>query len=76
MTDYAIRELVCAITMQAVKDYVSGDKAQKRAVLHDLRSPYMEQLTNGMSSTVALQLELHPDAIAERMRKYKEQKEN
>lgn len=73
MRDECVRELACAITMQAVKDYLAeNDKAQRRAILKDLRSPYMELLTGGMSSTIVNQLELHPGEIAERMRKYKE----
>lgn len=74
MTDTNIRELACAITMQAVRDYfAAGVTPKKRAtILKDLRSSWMETITNGTSILVAEQLELHPEAIAERLRRNNE----
>jgi hypothetical protein len=67
MSDVAIRNLAAAITLQAVKDFVSGTLKQQKTILKDLRSSRMNFITNGMSTVVAEQLELHPDEIAERL---------
>lgn len=68
MTDNSIRNLACAIIMQAVKDYFSQPK-NHNAILRELRSPYMEFLTNGTSILVAEQLELYPKEIRRRLQK-------
>lgn len=72
--DYNIRQLTAAIVYQAVKDYCNKKttKEERRVVLKDLRSPYMDLLTNGTSVIVARELELHPDEIKARIRKHKE----
>jgi len=66
--DQNLRQLACAITLQAVKDFVAGDEANRRAILKDLRSPYMDFITSGTSLVVADELERNPDEIAERIR--------
>ena len=70
MTTSAIRQLVCAITMQAVRDYfATGVTAKKQqSILRDLRSKWMDFITDGTSVAVADQLELHPDEIRKRVR--------
>ena len=74
MKDTAIRNLACAVMMQAVRDFCKSHENSKErtAILKDLRSNWMDLLTDGMSITVAKQLELHPDEIAERIRKNKD----
>lgn len=71
MTDANIRNLAAAITLQAVKDYfdATGEPKQQNAILKELRSPYMDLLTNGTSLAVADQLEKNPKEIAERLNK-------
>lgn len=81
MTDLAVRELACAIMLQAAKDYFIKEKyktekkteamfiKKRKTILEDLRSSYMDLLSNGTSIVVAEQLELHPDEIAERLNK-------
>ena len=69
MTDANIRSLACAILMQAVKDYLYTTPEKQAVILKDLRSPYMDLLTNGTSIVVADQLELHPEEIRERLRR-------
>ena len=71
MTNANVRELACAITMQAVKDYFEdGIKPKKRKfILKELRSAWMETITDGMSIVVAERLEKHPKEIAERLRR-------
>lgn len=69
MSDIAIRNLTAAITLQAVKDFVNGNDIERSIILKDLRSPRMDFMTGGQSVFVAEQLELHPDEIAERIRR-------
>lgn len=84
MTDANIRTLVCEIIMQAARDYFTKDEykteekteemfAKKRkAILKDLRSSYMDFISNGTSVIVAEKLERHPEEIAARLRKHHE----
>ena len=85
MTDYAIRQLASAIILQAVRDYFIKkeyktvkkteemfDKKRKE-IIKDLRSAYMDMLSNGQSIIVAEQLEKHPEEIAVRLHKYEEE---
>ena len=67
MTDQNIRNLACAIILQAVRDYFRSSSGQKAVILKDLRSPYMDMLSNGTSVLVAEQLELHPEEIKARL---------
>jgi hypothetical protein len=68
MNDTSIRNLACAITMQAVRDYFA-DKDKQHQILKDLRSPWMDFITGGLSVMTADQLEKHPNEIKARMRK-------
>lgn len=72
--DYNIRQLTAAIVYQAVKDYCNKKttKEQQKVILKDLRSSYMDLLTDGDSVIIARELELRPHEIAGRIRKYKE----
>ena len=72
MNDANIRQLACAILMQAVRDYFRSSAAKKAIILADLRSDYMDTITKGLSLTVAEQLELHPEEIRERLYKNRE----
>lgn len=84
MNDANIRNLACAIVLQAVRDYFTKEEyktekkteemfAKKRkTILKDLRSSYMNLITQGTSIIVAEQLELHPEEIAARMRQHHE----
>lgn len=73
MIESSIRNLACAICMQAAKDYFATENPDERKViLKDLRSKYMEFITNGTSVAVADQLEMNPNEIRDRMRRYHE----
>ncbi len=75
MTKKSIRELACAILMQAVRDYVANGTTyeERQQILKDLRSTRMEFITNGLSIVTADQLELHPDEIRQRVRRDSEE---
>lgn len=70
---YNARQLVMTIIYRAAEDYcfTVSDK-KKQAILKDLRSPCMNDISNGMSILVAEQLELHPEEIAERLQRHSE----
>ena len=71
MKDTQARELACAITMQAVRDYFAPNvtEEKQKKILKELRSKWMDFITNGLSITVAKQLEENPDEIRERLRR-------
>lgn len=66
-----IRDLACAILLQAAKDYCNPKATddKKKEILKDLRSKRMDFITQGTSRVVAEQLESHPEQIAERLRR-------
>jgi hypothetical protein len=68
---HQIRSLAAATVMQAVQDYFQAPNEQKQ-ILRDLRSEWMQYLSNGISLTVAEQLERNPKQIRARLRKFKE----
>lgn len=88
MNDANLRNLACAIILQAAKDYFTKEEylteektetmfiRKRKAILKDLRSSYMDTLSNGTSIIVAEQLELHPEEIAARLRQHYEMEEN
>lgn len=68
MRDYNIRQLSCAVVMQAVEDYFKTTTGNKQQILKDLRSKWMDTFTDGTSVIVAEQLELHPEEIRARLK--------
>ena len=66
-----VKELAAATILQAVKDYFdcASEPKKQAVILKDLRSSWMDLLTNGMSVVVAERLENHPAEIAERLNK-------
>ena len=82
MTDKNIHDLACAIVLQAVRDYFTKDKykskdktektfpKKQKRILKDLRSEYMNFITDGLSVVVAEKLESNPKEIRARLRKY------
>lgn len=76
MSDFAIRQLAAAVTLQAVKDFFHSSTKKKRIILKDLRSGWMRNFTNGTSVNVAEQLEKNPEEIRERLRKHAKEEED
>ena len=72
-TNYNYRNLGCAIVLQATKDYFESTPAMQRAILKDLRSGHLSMLSDGISLTVADELESNPKEIAIRLKRYKEE---
>lgn len=69
MNETGIKNLVAAITLQAVRDYFQSTDGGKKVILKELRSPWMQMLTDGQSEVVAEQLEKHPKEIEARIRR-------
>lgn len=72
MNNSGIDNLISAIIMQAVKDYCRGDDDEKKTILKELRSPWMNGITGGRSIIVAEQLEKNCSDITARLIKYHE----
>ena len=82
--DNLVRNLMCAVLLQAVKDYV-GETAEcnksnlpayyfdKDTIIRDLKSDRMMTLTDGMSSTVAYALQTNADNIKDNLSKLVEE---
>ena len=69
--DACIRNLACAILLQATKDYFNPKTSpeMRKSILKDLRSARLKFISGDMSAIVADQIEAHPEEIAERLRK-------
>ena len=68
------RQLIASVILQGARDYCRTNSETKRsAILNDLRSSRMKVMSDGMSAIVAEQLELHPEEIAERLRRNNEE---
>ena len=68
MYEQNVKQLVAAILLQAVEDYVSGNYNRKN-ILRELRSKHMERLSGDMGRIVADRLEFHLDEVAENIGK-------
>lgn len=63
-----IRQLSASVLLQAVRDYCRAPSETHRiTILNELRSPYMDFLSNGMATVVADQLEKNYEAIKARL---------
>ena len=68
------RQLFMTVIHRAVKEYCCSDSEPRRkAILKDLRSPYMDCVSDGMSVIAADQLEKNGDAIKARILKEEEE---
>ena len=75
--DYAVRQLACAVVLQAARDFARGTEEQRQQIIQDLRSPWMQDFTSNTSCVVASQLENHPQEIIARLLKQEmEEEEN
>ena len=63
-----IKNLACAVMLQATKDYFKSTEPQQRQIIKDLRSTWMEQFSNGLSLVVANELIKNPEKIQERIK--------
>lgn len=67
---FFIRNLASAVLLQAVKDYCQGSEKEKRDVIKDLNSKWMDELTQGLSKVYAEKLLKNSEEITERVAKH------
>lgn len=65
--DTSVKNLGAAIIMQAVKDYFNATSYQKREIIKDLKSDWLDFITNGTSIIVAERLTTNPEEIKNRI---------
>lgn len=71
---YNARQLVMTIVHKAVRDYCkSKSEPRRKAILAELRSSYMDSISDGISVIAAEQLENNYDAIKARVLKEEEE---
>lgn len=71
---YNARQLFMTVVHRAVVDYCrSASESRKAAILKELRSKYMDCVSDGMSVIVAEQLEKNCDIIRARILKEEEE---
>lgn len=69
ITEEAIKNLASATLLQAAKDYCRADtKVDKRVILKELNSDWMDLITDGESFIVAEQLPMNERAIRKRLK--------
>ena len=62
-----IRNLASAVLLQAAKDYCDGTDKERAKISEELRSEWVQELTQGISLVVAEQLEKNWKVIAPRL---------
>lgn len=68
MYEENVKQLVAAILLQAVEDYVSG-KYDRKNILRELRSKHIERIAGDMGRITADRLEFHFDEVAKNLGK-------
>lgn len=78
-----IHNIGVSICLRAVRDYCNPDiqdrrrfktkSGEKKSILADLKGRWMIELTDGLSETIAKELETNEDAIKERLKYVKEE---
>ena len=63
------KRLGYAIAFQALKDYFDSSTAQKRVIIKDLRSHWMDWITDGLSVQLADRLKSDPKGVERRFKR-------
>jgi hypothetical protein len=70
------KQLGYAIALQAIRDFFKTNSERSKAkIIKDLKSPYMDLLTNGLSIILAEKLETNPAEIEARIKKQESEEE-
>ena len=66
------RQLGASITLQAIRDFIEARHEPKKqaAIIKQLRSPYMELISDGLSPMLAEKLETRPREVCNRVKKF------
>ena len=70
------KQLGYAVLGQAIKDFFNGSVPQQQKIIKDLKSPWMDWLTNGLSIVAAKQLKENPGKIRRKLKKGEKNYEN
>ena len=68
MFEENVKQLVAAILLQAVEDYVLA-RCNRKTILRELRSKHMERLSGDMGRITADRLEFHLEEVAKNLGK-------
>lgn len=63
------QQLGYAVAVQAIKDFFEGTDKQKKAIIKQLRSPWMNFITNELAWRLAEELETNPKEVRRRFKK-------
>lgn len=68
--DECYRELGAVITYQAIRDFIACRKepAKRAAIIKQLKSPYMDLISNGLAPILAEKLETNPREVCNRVK--------
>ena len=63
------KQLGYAVAVQALKDFFNGTDKQKQAIIKQLKSKWMNFITNNLAWRLAQELETHPKEVYRRFNK-------
>jgi hypothetical protein len=68
------KQLGMAITYEAIEEFIedNGHPRKQAAIIKQLKTPYMDFISNGLSVILAEKLETNPTEVCERVKKLKE----
>ena len=70
--DNNYRQLGAAITYQAIRDFITANHNHKKqaTIIKHLKSPWMDFISDGLSTILAEKLERNPKEICDRVKKF------
>lgn len=66
--DKGIKALGTAVILQSVRDYMVASPQKQKVIIKDLKSEWVDFLTDGMSVVAAEQLQKNPEKISAKCR--------
>ena len=66
------RQLGATITYQAIRDFIEAKSEPKKqtVIIKQLKSPYMDLISNGLAPILAEKLESNPNEVCDRVKKF------
>jgi len=74
--EQSIRQLGSAVILQAVKDFFEVPPKKQKVIIKDLKSEWMNFLTDGKSLIVAEQLKSNPGKIKRMVKRHYKKRRN
>jgi hypothetical protein len=63
------KQLGCAVVLQALKDFFDGTDKQKKAIIKQLKSEWMNFISDNLAWRLAEELEKNPKEVKRRFKK-------